>query len=499
VSQPDQIADETELERIAGAIAAGPFTDTWDSLADYEPPRWFVDAKFGIFIHWGVYSVPAFGNEWYARNMYVPGTAEFEHHRQTYGPHDAFGYKDFIPSFTADAFDPAAWAHLFREAGAQFVVPVAEHHDGFCMYDSGRSRWKASAMGPGRDVLGELGAAVREQSMVLGASSHRAEHWWFMHEGTTFDSDVLDAETADFYGPAQSPALQPNDQFLIDWFLRTIEIIDRYRPQVLWFDWWIEQPAFEPWLRKIAAYYYNQAARWQRGVVIQYKYDAFRPGTAVYDIERGALDGIHPRVWQNDTSVSRNSWSWIEGHQYKSAEEVLAELVDVVSKNGVLLLNIGPKPDGTIGETEQELLRSIGRWLAVNGEAVYGTRPWKIAAEGPTEQRNGYFTDATATGWTSADIRFTRRSGTGGDYVYATALARPADPELVIRSLGRGSGLVAGEPTEVRVLGHDGEVAWRQDPDALRVELPELPEGYGVTVRVLLTPRPTPPRLTFPL
>jgi alpha-L-fucosidase len=320
-----------------------------------------------------------------------------------------------------------------------------------------------------------------------------------MHEGTTFDSDVLDAETADFYGPAQSPALQPNDQFLIDWFLRTIEIIDRYRPQVLWFDWWIEQPAFEPWLRKIAAYYYNQAARWQRGVVIQYKYDAFRPGTAVYDIERGALDGIHPRVWQNDTSVSRNSWSWIEGHQYKSAEEVLAELVDVVSKNGVLLLNIGPKPDGTITETEQELLRSIGRWLAVNGEAVYGTRPWKIAAEGPTEQRNGYFTDATATGWTSADIRFTRRSGTGGDYVYATALARPTDPELVIRSLGRGSGLVAGEPTEVRVLGHDGEVAWRQDPDALRVELPELPEGYGVTVRVLLTPRPTPPRLTFPL
>lgn len=495
---PDPIDDQNELDRVAAVIAAGPFDDTWESLAAYEPPRWFVDAKFGIFIHWGVYSVPAFGNEWYARNMYVPGTREFEHHRSTYGPHDQFGYKDFIADFRAGDFDPADWAHLFREAGAQFVVPVAEHHDGFCMYDSARTRWTSASMGPQRDVLGELGQAVRGQSMVLGASSHRAEHWWFMHDGTTFPSDVLDSETADFYGPAQSPALQPNDGFLIDWFLRTIEIIDRYQPQVLWFDWWIEQPAFEPWLRKVAAYYYNQAARWHRGVVIQYKYEAFRPGTAVYDIERGALDGIHPRVWQNDTSVSRNSWSWIEGHDYKPAEELIAELVDVVSKNGVLLLNIGPKPDGTIAEPEQELLRAIGRWLAVNGEAVYGTRPWRVAAEGPTEQRRGYFADATATSWTAEDIRFTQRGGLGADYVYATALARPADGTLVVRSLGRGSGLVGAELSAVAVLGHAGEVTWRQDGDALRVQLPELSDGYGVSLRVTLTPPAPAPHHGFP-
>jgi alpha-L-fucosidase len=485
------VSDQQELERIAGVIAAGPFTDTWESLAGYEPPRWFVDGKFGIFIHWGVYAVPAFGNEWYARHMYVEGRPEFEHHRATYGPQDVFGYKDFIEHFTASAYDPAAWAQLFRQAGAQFVVPVAEHHDGFAMYDTGRSRWKATEMGPKRDVIGDLADAVRHQSLVFGASSHRAEHWWFMNGGTRFPSDVLDPETADFYGPAQSQAMQPNDQYLIDWFLRTVEIIDSYEPQVLWFDWWIEQPVFEPWLRKIAAYYYNRAATWGRGVVIQYKYEAFRPGTAVFDIERGALAGIHPRVWQNDTSVSRNSWSWIEGHDYKTAAELIAELVDVVAKNGVLLLNIGPKPDGTIAEPEQELLRSIGAWLGVHGEAIYGTRPWTVAVEGPSEQRSGYFTDASSTRYTSADLRFTHRKGVEGEFLYATALDWPADGRLRIASLGRSSGLVTGEIGAVEVLGHPGEVTWMRDPDGLHVQLPtERPSGFGVTVRVHLTPRP---------
>jgi len=420
------MGDQQDLERIEAAIAAGPFTDTWESLAAYEPPRWFCEAKFGIFIHWGVYSVPAFGNEWYARNMYRQGRPEFEHHRATYGPQDEFGYKDFIPDFTAAAYDPAQWALLFRQAGAQFVVPVAEHHDGFAMYDSGRSRWKAPLMGPKRDVIGELAHEARRQSLVFGASTHRAEHWWFMNGGTSFPSDVLDPETADFYGPAQPDVMQPNDQFLLDWFLRTIEIIDLYAPQVLWFDWWIEQPAFEPWLRKIAAYYYNGAVAAARGVVIQYKYEAFRPGTAIFDIERGALDGIHPTVWQNDTSVSRNSWSYIEGHDYKSGPDLVAELVDVVSKNGVLLLNIGPKPDGTIPQPEQELLHFLGRWLSVHGEAIYGTRPWQVAAEGPSEQRSGYFTDSSSTRYTGADFRFTCRSGVEGEFVYATALDWPA-------------------------------------------------------------------------
>ena len=190
---------------------------------------------------------------------------------------------------------------------------------------------------------------------------------------------MQDPKYASFYGPAQREETQPNEAYLDDWFLRTIEIIDRYQPEVLWFDWWIEQEAFEPYLRKIAAYYYNSAVTWGREVAINYKWTAFAPGSAVYDIERGAVAGIQPDFFQNDTSVSRTSWGWVEGHVYKPLSELIGELVDVVAKNGALLLNIGPKADGTIPDEERKLLEGIGDWLAVNGESIYGSRPWVIA------------------------------------------------------------------------------------------------------------------------
>ena len=185
------------------------YEPTWESLMQYTAPDWYRDAKFGIFIHWGLYAVPAFANEWYPRNMYLQGTKEFEHHVETYGPQSEFGYKDFIPMFKAEKYDPDAWAQLFAEAGAKFVVPVAEHHDGFAMYDTELSRWNAAKMGPHRDLIGDLAEAVRAHGLVFGLSSHRAEHWWFMNGGKAFDSDVQDPAYADFYGPAQ-----PNDP---DW------------------------------------------------------------------------------------------------------------------------------------------------------------------------------------------------------------------------------------------------------------------------------------------
>ncbi len=307
--------------------------------------------------------------------------------------------------------------------------------------------------------------------MVLGASSHRAEHWWFMNGGTQFDSDVNDPEFADFYGPALREEVAPNEQFLEDWLLRTVELVDRHRPQVVWFDWWIETPAFEPYLRLFAAYYYNAAARWGREVVINYKWKAFADGSAVYDVERGALQGIHPRVWQNDTSVGRTSWSWVPGQDYKSVPELVAELVDVVAKNGVLLLNVGPKADGTLAPEEVELLHGIGRWLDVHGEAVFGTHPWVLAGEGPTQLAAGSFVDATAREYTGEDVRFTVREDPTGTHLYATALGAVTSGTLRVRSWGSAAGLL-DEFDDLRVLGADGPVASRRTADALEVDLP---------------------------
>ncbi|GHO47353.1 alpha-L-fucosidase [Ktedonospora formicarum] len=459
----------TEAKKdIQQGIQAGPFDANWESLKGYTIPRWYEDAKFGIFIHWGVYAVPGFGNEWYPRNMYLQDSPEFKHHLATYGPQKQSGYKDLIAQFSADKFDPDAWANLFRQAGAQFVVPVAEHHDGFALYDCSFSEWNAVKMGPKRDIIGELAEAVRKQWLVFGLSSHRAEHWWFFNGGMAFDSDVQDPRFIGLYGPAQPETLPPNEEFLDDWLARTCELVDKYQPQIVWFDWWIEQPAFSPYLQQFAAYYYNRAAQWQRGVAVNYKHQAFPEEAAVYDIERGQLSTIRQRFWQTDTSLSKNSWGYVKNQEYKTVEAVIGDLVDIVSKNGALLLNIGPRPDGTIPEAEEKMLLEIGRWLRVNGEAIYGTRPWTIFGEGPTHIENGSFTDTHRTNFTSQDIRFTVR----GDVLYAIILAWPDNGRVTIKSLANDSNIFGKQIEKVALLGQQEEVQWKHDAAGLTIELP---------------------------
>jgi alpha-L-fucosidase len=459
----------------------GPFRATWDSLKGYEVPRWYLDGKFGIFIHWGVYAVPAFGNEWYPRRMYEKGSKEFEHHRKTYGDHTKFGYKDFIPRLKAENYDPDAWAGLFRASGARFVVPVAEHHDGFPMYDCSFTDWCATKMGPRRDLIGDLATAVRKQGLIFGLSSHRAEHWWFMSGGMKFPSDVQDPKHAGLYGPAQMRDTQPNDAFLDDWLARTCELVDRYRPQLVWFDWWIEQPVFEPYLRKFAAYYYNRGHEWGRGVAINYKHSSFAPGSAVYDVERGQLADIQPLFWQTDTAVAKNSWGYVDGLDYKGAAGLIGDLVDIVSKNGALLLNLGPRADGTIPDEDQRLLREIGNWLVVNGEAVYDTRPWKVFGEGPTEVVEGYFTDTKRTAYTAQDMRFT----TKGQALYATVLAWPEGDEVLIQSLATNLRLRTKPITSVTLLGHEGELKFSRTARGLRVRLPGgKPADHALVIKI---------------
>jgi alpha-L-fucosidase len=443
-------------------------------------PDWYRDGKFGIFIHWGVYSVPAFGNEWYPRNMYVQGSPEFAHHVATYGPQSRFGYKDFIPRFTAERFDPVGWANLFQQAGARFVVPVAEHHDGFAMYDSAFSEWTATKRGPKRDIVGELEQAVRARGMVFGVSSHRAEHWWFMDEGRKFDSDVNDPRYQDFYGPAEPRDSQPSPAYLDNWLARCLELVDTYRPRLFWFDWWIEQPWFEPYLRRFAAHYYNRGQEWGQGVAINYKHHAFPDGTAVLDVERGQLTDIRPDFWQTDTSVAKTSWGYVENHDYKTATSIVHDLCDIVSKNGALLLNVGPRPDGTIPEPEVAILREIGDWLAVNGEAIYGTRPWKVFGEGPTEVVGGSFNDTKRSAFTSADVRFTAKR----DVVYAIVLGAPRG-EVTIQSFSSNLRLYNRRVDRVRLLGSNESLAFQRDAAGLRVSLPpEFPSAHAVGLAI---------------
>ncbi len=480
-----------EIDRV---IKQGPYKDTWESLGSFQPPKWYRDAKFGIFIHWGIYSVPAFGSEWYSRNMYIQGSREFEHHVKTYGPHKEFGYKDFIPLFKAEKFSADAWADLFQKAGAKYVVPVAEHHDGFQMYQSDISHWNAAEMGPCRNVLGELKAAVEKRGMTLGASTHRVEHWFFMGHGKEFDSDVKEPmQRGDFYWPAMpEPANHhdlyseptPTPEYLEDWLVRCCELVDKYRPKLVYFDWWIQHHSVKPYLRKFAAYYYNRAAEWGVEVAINYKHEAFMFGCAVPDVERGQFAEIKPFFWQTDTAIARNSWCYTEGNDFKPAKGLICDLVDIVSKNGTLLLNVGPKSDGTISEQDTAVLTEIGEWMAVNGEAIYGIKVWRKYGEGPTKIQEGQFTDGKEKVFTPEDIRFTVK----GENLYCTVLSWPEDGKVVIKSLGHSENAnlpeFHGIIKDVDVLGCAEKPVWSREKGGLHVSAPAVHSDKPVVVRV---------------
>jgi alpha-L-fucosidase len=470
------------LQQVDRGAQTGPFKPNWDSLKTYQIPEWYKDAKFGIFLHWGVYSVPAFDSEWYPRNMYLQGTPDFKHQVATYGPQTKFGYKDFISDFKADKFDAKAWADLFQKAGAKFVIPVGEHHDGFAMYDSALTDWSAAKMGPKRDVVGELATAVRADGLHFGVSSHRAEHYFFFNGGREFPSDVQDPRYASLYGPAHAGvtdkdhkqwAAHPDSAYLDEWLARTAEIVTKYQPEVVWFDWWINTKEFEPYLQRFAAFYYNEAASHGSTAAINYKFTAFPEGAAVLDIERGQLEGTRKLLWQTDTSISNKSWGYIKDDTFRSPGSLITELVDIVSKNGALLLNVGPRPDGTIPEEAQRILLDMGRWLSVNGEAIYGTSPWTTYGEGPTKVTGGSFHDASNEGFSSQDIRFT----TKGDTLYAIALGWPAGGKLTIKSLAEGGSNGFAKIENVQLLGSEAKVTFTRDNAGLHLQAPAQKTG----------------------
>lgn len=480
------------LEKIDSVIENGKYKDTWESLSQYRVPDWYKDSKFGIFIHWGLYSVPAYGSEWYSRNMYIKDSWEYKHHIETYGAHKDFGYKDFIPMFKAEKFSADEWCDLFKQAGAQYIVPVAEHHDGFQMYKSEVSHWNAYDMGPHKDIVGELSESARRHGIINGASSHRVEHWFFMGHGREFESDITDDEKyGDFYYPAMPEPNHhdlfskptPTKEFLDDWLVRCCEIVDRFQPKIIYFDWWIQHSAVKPYLKKFAAYYYNRAEEWG-GCVINYKHDAFMFGCAVVDIERGQFADAKPFIWQTDTAVAKNSWCYTENNDYKSPREIICDLVDIVSKNGRLLLNIGPKADGTIPDEDRHILLEIGKWLSVNGEAIYGSAVWRYAAEGPTKVEEGQFADGNDKNYTSRDIRFTVNNGC----LYATVLSYPENGEVCIESLREADAsrlpLFHGIIKDVDVLGFSEKPEFKRDEKGLHIKTNTVKSEYPVVFKI---------------
>jgi alpha-L-fucosidase len=469
-----------EADRVS---AAGPYQPDWASLEKYQPPQWYKDAKFGIFIHWGVYSVPGAENEWYPRNMYHPGDGAYKNFQEHFASKDpaqkdALGYKDLIPLFRAEKFDAAAWARVFKDSGAQYVVPVAEHHDGFSMYDSGLSDYTVVKMGPKRDTLGELAKAIRAEGLHFGFSSHRVEHNFFYDGGRKIRSDVNDPKNAGLYGPAHEWISKDggltndwtyvSDAWARDWLARDTEMVEKYKPELFYFDWWIGQPRMRGAVAEFAAFYYNYAAAHGYTGIINFKDYALDSKAGTRDFERGQLDHIEADTWQTDTSISDASWGYIEHDTFKTSEFLVHQLIDIVSKNGNLLLNFGPKPDGTIPDEVRERLLEMGAWLKVNGEAIYSTTPWKTFGEGPTQVKAGAFHDTDTKAYTAEDFRFTAK----GKTVYAIGMACPPAGKVIIHSLGwahEGAAIPIGS---VELIGSSDKVTWTQGADALEVTLP---------------------------
>ena len=478
-----------KLSAIQKVIRSGPYYDDWKSLSGYEVPRWYQGLRFGIFIHYGLFSVPAYDSEWYPRMMYIKGSRAYQHHIDTYGVQSSFGLKDFIPMFHAEKFNADRWMEIFQKSGAQYVVPVAEHHDGFQMYESELSSFNAKDMGPGKDIIGLLKKSAEEKGMIFGVSSHRIEHYFFLGGGRDFDSDIKgEFRRGDLYwpsekGPADFDAIEgdcsPSEEFMQDWLVRTCEIIDRYQPAILYFDWWIQRVELRPYLKKLIAYYYNRAAQWGRQVVINYKHDAIPFGIAVPDIERGQLSEQKPYRWQSDTAMCFNSWCHTVDNQYKESKDILCDLIDINSKNGTMLLNIGPKEDGTFTEEETRILSEIGTWLEKNGEAVFESKPYRIFGEGPTEILEGGFQDSKVKEFTSSDFRFFAGNGC----IYAIALRPAVDGKYLIRSFAKKQGKLNTKIVNVTCVSDGKETEFDHGENGLRISCKTGGE-YPVVFRI---------------
>lgn len=483
-------------------IASGPFKGTRESLAAYQVPEWFRDAKFGIWAHWGPQSSAEYG-DWYARNMYMQGSRQYDYHVKTYGHPPRFGFKDLIPRWKAENFDPDHLVGLYKQAGAKYFVSMGVHHDNFDLWNSRYTRWNAVKMGPKRDIVGAFRKAALRHDLRFGISDHLWISWkWFSTshgadgkgalKGVPYDG--VQPGTFDLYHDVQKvyANLPWNDEDIPEswkahWFKRIKDLVDHYHPDLLYCDGAIP---FEDWGLGLVAHLYNTDYALHHGqpgaVYTSKRQEDSAVGTCVLDVERGLVDHIWPRPWQTDTCVG--SWHYdrtiFERHAYKTPKRVIDMLVDIVSRNGNLLLNF-PLPSSGMPDTDElAILAEITAWMKIHGEAIYGTRPWKIFGYGPSTdmpEKGTSFNEQGRKDLSAADIRFTTR----GKWLYAFFMGWP-DGKLLIKPLGADG--VPGKIGHVRLLGYEGSLDWSQQADGLSVSLPaEKPcnHAYALEIRFL--------------
>ncbi|WP_423605220.1 alpha-L-fucosidase [Sphingomonas sp. MS122] len=482
-----------QVEREGGLplpqIPAGRFDSSIESLKTYRTPDWFSDAKFGIWSHWGPQAVPRQG-DWYARFMYVPGHPHYDHHRKNYGHPTEYGYKDLLPLWKAERFDPEALMEKYAAAGAMYFVSMGVHHDNFDLWDSRHHRWNAVEIGPRRDIVGEWQKAARRRGLRFGVSEHLGASYTWWHPNHLYDQfwpklgvsyDGADPKYADLYHDNRDEPFRNtpaswytrNPAFHRKWFDRIRDLVDSYQPDLLYSDGGLPFGAVG---RSLVAHLFNTSIR--RTGRLEAVYTSkdtgsgeFHKEAGVQDVERGVLQGINPLPWQTDTS--NGDWFYSDSHPYKSSAQVVAMLADIISKNGNLLLNVVQYPDGSLPPQSEQLLIDLAAWMKVNSPAIHGTRPWKIHGEGPTETKGGMFSEQSD--YVAKDIRFTTKGGK----LFAITLGEPAG-QVAITSLAQGNPHEARRVRAVRLLGHPGAVAFRQTGQALVIDLPaRLPARYA--------------------
>lgn len=465
---------------------------TWVSLSKHnEEPEWFKDAKLGIYFHWGVYSVPAYGNEWYPRWMHFEGNDYYAHHLRKYGHPSEFGYHDFVPMFKAGKFDAEEWADLFVKAGARFAGPVAEHHDGFAMWDSDATPWNSMDKGPKRDITGELKEAITGKGLKLITTFHHAKqlqrYKGVEEEEINREGNMRFRFRQSHYPlfPGMPPAMDdqelnylygniPEEEWLEKiWLGKLKEVVDNYQPDIIWFDSWLDQVP-DTFRRRFCAYYLNKADEWNREVVIVRKQDDLPLNCSVDDLEKSRKNRLEKKVWMTDETISKGSWCYTENLEIKASVDVLHVLIDIVSKNGILLLNISPKADGTIPDDQKQVLLDIGNWLGKYGEAIYETCPWYTFGEGPTKEPEGNFKfhqEFLKIKYSAADIRYT----THGENIYACFLGTPkAGKAVTLGSFSQAnSGKVIGI-SHVTMLGSEEKLTWEMTDAGLSIQIPDV-------------------------